>query len=81
VAAPLDSGPAWQPAHGKGQREVQQYDTENMARWWKRVRHDGRLRRRTGVVVLTRGTATEKSGCGGARLRLGSTTYTQGEAA
>jgi hypothetical protein len=34
-----------------------------------------------GAVALTRGTAVEKCGCGGARLRPGSVTCTWGEAA
>jgi hypothetical protein len=33
---------------------------ENVARRWKRVRHDGRLRRRTDVVALTRGLASTR---------------------
>jgi hypothetical protein len=33
------------------------------------------------MAALTRATVAEKSGCGGARLRPGSATYTRGEAA
>jgi hypothetical protein len=39
------------------------------------------FREERGTVALTRGTAVEKSGCGGARLWPGSATCTRGEAA
>jgi hypothetical protein len=51
---------------------------ESEARWLaseKNQRGDG-----WGVVALTRGTAAEKSGCGGAWLQPGSLTCTRGEA-
>jgi hypothetical protein len=44
---------------GSGRREARQHDTENAARRLKRVRHGGRIPRRTGIMALTCGDGGE----------------------